>query len=235
MGTSTTGGPATGTTPPVLDAPPPAPPASVEPVAPLRRAVGVARRPGSTSPAARFATTPRYPAMFHVAGGRLVWDGTRLRLARGDGAVVEPAGVPVVTITGDGPTVVVTWRTGHHTTRTVLLDGSSARFARFARSLRAARPAAIVVDDRTVPSPRVPHLSPGRPGTERRPGVFARALWRVVGRNAASTTAHATAGAGSTSGAGGDLVARLERLAALHRAGDLDAAEFARAKALLLR
>jgi len=215
MGTSTTDDPATGTTTPLADAPPPVPP---------RRAVGVARRTSAAPSPARFTTTPRYPAMFHVAGGRLVWDGARMRLVRGDGAVLEPAGVPVVTITGDGPTVVVTWRDDHHATRTVLLDGSSARFARFARALHAARPGSVVVDDRTVPSPRVPRLRPGQPGTERRPGVFARALWRVVGRGPAT----------ASTAAGGDLVAQLERLAALHRAGDLDAAEFARAKARLL-
>ena len=94
----------------------------------------------------------------------------------------------------------------------------------FARALHAARPGSVVVDDRTVPSPRVPRLRPGQPGTERRPGVFARALWRVVGRGPAT----------ASTAAGGDLVAQLERLAALHRAGDLDAAEFARAKARLL-
>lgn len=222
MGTSTTDGPATGATMPVPGAPPAAP------AAPARRAVGVARRTGTTPSPTRFTTTPRYPAMFHVAGGRLVWDGTRMRLARGDGAVLEPAGTPVVTITGDGPTVVVTWRHDHHVTRTVLLDGSSARFARFARGLSTARPGSVVVDDRTVPSPRVPHLRPGERGTERRPGVFTRTLWRVVGRTAATTST------GATSDGGADLVAQLERLAALHRAGDLDAAEFARAKARLL-
>jgi hypothetical protein len=57
--------------------------------------------------------------------------------------------------------------------------------------------------------------------------VFARALWRVVGRG--------TPAASATTGDGGAaLVARLERLAALHRAGDLTDTEFARAKQALL-
>jgi len=201
---------------------------------PERRPVGVVTVPGRAPDTSRFAAAPRYPAMFHVAGGRLVWDGARLRLARGDGTVLEPAGVPVVTVSGDGPTVVVTWRDERHptarTTRAVLLDGSSARFARFARSLAATRPGSVVLDDRTVPSPRVPRLRPGRAGTARRPGVFARTLWRVVGRATPATPA-----ASATTGDGGaELVARLERLAALHRAGDLTDAEYARAKQALL-
>ncbi|OLT49509.1 hypothetical protein [Cellulosimicrobium sp. CUA-896] len=60
----------------------------------------------------RFAAAPRYPAMFHVAGGRLVWDGNRLVPVRGDGTPVPAAGRPVVTVTGAGltcPTVVVAW------------------------------------------------------------------------------------------------------------------------------
>ncbi|MGN7701251.1 hypothetical protein [Cellulosimicrobium sp. 22601] len=199
-------------------------------VPPRRRTVGVVTIPGRAPDTSRFAAAPRYPAMFHVAGGRLVWDGARLRLVRGDDTVLEPAGRPVVTVTGDGPTVVVTWRDEHpgaRTTRAVLLDGSSARFARFARSLADTRPGSIVVDDRTVPSPRVPRLHPGQAGTTRRPGVFARALWRVVGRGAPA--------AGATTGDGGAaLVGRLERLAALHRAGDLTDTEFARAKQALL-
>lgn len=197
---------------------------------PRRRPVGVVTVPGRAPDTSRFAAAPRYPAMFHVAGGRLVWDGTRLRLVRGDDTVLKPAGRPVVTVTGDGPTVVVTWRDEHpgaRTTRAVLLDGSSARFARFARSLADTRPGSILVDDRTVPSPRVPRLQPGQAGTARRPGVFTRALWRVVGRGAPA--ASATPGDG-----GAALVARLERLAALHRAGDLTDTEFARAKHALL-
>jgi hypothetical protein len=195
---------------------------------PERRPVGVVRAPEPPSDAARFAAAPRYPAMFHVAGGRLVWDGARLRLVRGDGTVHEPAGHPVVTVTGDGSTVVVTWRDEHHptarATRAVLLDGSSARFARFARSLAATRPGSIDVDDRTAPSPRVPRLRPDRAGTARRPGVFARAVWRVVARGAPAASADE----------GAALVARLERLAALHRAGDLTDTEYARAKQALL-
>ncbi len=197
---------------------------------PRRRPVGVVTIPGRAPDTSRFAAAPRYPAMFHVAGGRLVWDGARLRLVRGDDTVLEPAGRPVVTITGDGPTVVVTWRDEHpgaRTTRAVLLDGSSARFARFARSLADTRPGSIVVDDRTVPSPRVPRLHPGQAGTARRPGVFARTLWRVVGRGAPAASA-------PTGDGGAELVARLERLAALHRAGDLTDTEFARAKRALL-
>lgn len=200
------------------------------PAPPRRRPVGVVTVPGRAPDTSRFAAAPRYPAMFHVAGGRLVWDGARLRLVRGDDTVLEPAGRPVVTVTGDGPTVVVTWRDEHpgaRTTRAVLLDGSSARFARFARSLADTRPGSVVVDDRTVPSPRVPRLQPDQAGTARRPGVFARALWRVVGRGAPATSA--TPGDG-----GAALVARLERLAALHRAGDLTDTEFARAKQALL-
>ncbi len=55
--------------------------------------------------------------------------------------------------------------------------------------------------------------------------MFTRALWRVVGR---STTDPAPTGRGA------DLVTRLERLAALHRAGDLTDTEYARAKQALL-
>ncbi|MBM7819915.1 hypothetical protein JOE63_002392 [Cellulosimicrobium cellulans] len=202
----------------------------VAPAPPRRRPVGVVTIPGRAPDTSRFSAAPRYPAMFHVAGGRLVWDGARLRLVRGDDTVLEPAGRPVVTVTGDGPTVVVTWRDerpGARTTRAVLLDGSSARFARFARSLADTRPGSVVVDDRTMPSPRVPRLHPGQAGTARRPGVFARTLWRVVGRGAPAASA-------ATGDGGAALVARLERLAALHRAGDLTDTEFARAKQALL-
>jgi hypothetical protein len=243
-----------GTDVPRVPAPhPPAPPAVP---APPRRTVGVVHRPPTPSAApsvTRFSAAPRYPAMFHVAGGRLVWDGVRLRLVRGDGTVIEPAGNPVVTVTGDGRDVVVSWnaadtlRAGRpgperaastRSTRVVLLDGSSLRFARFARNLAATRPGSLVLDDRTVPSARVPRLVPERPGTARRPGVFARALWRVVGRApAASSTALSDRQAGKQAAAqdaGEALVDRLERLAALHRAGDLTETEYAHAKRRLL-
>ena len=152
-----------------------------------------------------------------------------LRLVRGDDTVLQPAGRPVVTVTGDGPTVAVTWRDDQHptarATRAVLLAGSSPRPARRARPLAAPPPGALERDDRTAPSARAPHLRPDHAGTTRRPGVFTRALWRVVGR---ATTDPAPTGRGA------DLVTRLERLAALHRAGDLTDTEYARAKQALL-
>ncbi|MFC8921915.1 SHOCT domain-containing protein [Cellulosimicrobium sp. NPDC057127] len=216
------------------DAPAPAP------GAPRRRTAGVAphREPRADAPD-RFAATPRYPAMFHVAGGRLVWDGTRLRHVRGDGTLAATAGRPVVTVTGPGPagpTVVVTWPTGHHTppaasarpSRAVLLDRSADRFRQFARALADTHPGALVLDDRTVASARVPRLRPGTPGSAARPGVFARAVWRGP-----TDPGETTSRRPGTSG-GADLVDRLERLAALHRDGALTDDEYARAKAHLL-
>jgi hypothetical protein len=213
--------------------------------APARRPAGVAPRVQRTADTpTRFAAAARYPAMFHVAGGRLVWDGTRLAHVRGDSTPTPTAGRPVVTVSGTaisgtasaGPTVVVTWPTpagdaarpaaSARPSRVVLLDRSAERFVRFARALQAARPGALVLDDRTTPSARVPRLRPGTPGSERRPGVFVRAVWR------AWTASGEGSGPGASGGA--DLVDRLERLAALHRDGALTGAEYARAKARLL-
>lgn len=207
--------------------------------APQRRTVGVAPPRPAADATARFTAAPRFPAMFHVAGGRLVWDGERLRHVRGDGTTAPTAGRPVVTVTGSGPagpTVVVTWPTGDHTrpaasarpSRAVLLDRSAERFWRFARALADTHPGALVLDDRTVPSARVPRLHPGTPGSDARPGVFARAVWR----GPAAPGESAERGAGTRGGA--DLVDRLERLAALHRDGALSDDEYARAKTRLL-
>ncbi|OLT49510.1 hypothetical protein BJF88_16110 [Cellulosimicrobium sp. CUA-896] len=99
---------------------------------------------------------------------------------------------------------------------------------RFARALEDARPDVLTLDDRTVPSPRVPRLRPGRRGSERRPSVFVRAVWRAW---AAAVPRGAVTG---EEGGGGDVVDRLERLAALHRGGALTDAEYARAKQRLL-
>ncbi|MBD5787481.1 SHOCT domain-containing protein [Cellulosimicrobium terreum] len=228
MGEATTEASTEASTPPAVPAPP-------------RHTVGVVRRTPPPSPPARFSAAPRYPAMFHVAGGRLVWDGSVLRLVRGDGTAVEPTGRPVVTVTGDGRDVAVTWSADHtgpvlaagtRATRVVLLERSSLRFAQFARNLAATRPGSLVLDDRTVPSARVPHLAPERPGTARRPGVFARALWRVVGR----TPPPGTDGAPDAPvlDPADALVGGLERLAALHRTGDLTDTEYAHAKARIL-
>lgn len=221
------------------DAPAPTPLAPRRP--PRRRTAGVAPHPEPRAGAPdRFTAAPRYPAMFHVAGGRLVWDGTRLRHVRGDGTLAATTGRPVVTVTGPGPTgrtVVVTWPTGGPTrpaasarpSRAVLLDRSAERFRRFARALADTHPGALVLDDRTVASARVPRLHPGTPGSDARPGVFARAVWH------GPTGPRETTGRGPGTSGGAGLVDRLERLAALHRDGALTDDEYARAKAHLLR
>ena len=205
---------------------------------PARRSAGVTARPHEPErpSARRFPVDPRYPAMFHVAGGRLVWDGTRLHLVGPAGTAATtapPAGRVTVTV---GESVVVHLHpaqpaTGASasapaTTRAVVLDRSAERFVRFARALHAAHPDAVTLDDRTAPSPRTPRLRPAARGSSARPGVFARALRHV---RAASGLAPDPATGPA------DLVGALERLAALHRAGDLTAAEFDRAKARLLR
>jgi hypothetical protein len=223
------------------DAPAPSPVPDPAPRAPARRPAGVAPRTERTVDAStRFTAAPRYPAMFHVAGGRLVWDGTRLRHVRGDGTPAPTAGRPVVTVSGPGPAVTVTWpcATGGgarqaasaRPPRVVLLDRSADRFLRFARALGESHPDAVVLHDRTVPSARVPRLRPGHPGSERRPGVFVRAVWRAWAAAAPRDLPDARAGAGG----GADVVDRLERLAALHRDGALTDLEYARAKDRLL-
>ncbi|WP_454043918.1 SHOCT domain-containing protein [Cellulosimicrobium sp. Marseille-Q8652] len=200
---------------------------------PSRRSIGVARAvdPGPAA-ARRFAPDPRYPAMFHVAGGRLVWDGTRLHLLGPEGARARaelPAGRVAVTI-GEGvvvrlhparPTAGAPAASAPGAARAVVLDRSAERFVRFARALRDAHPGAVTIDDRTAPSPRTPRLHTAARGSDGRPGVFARTLWHARAASAPGGTAP-------------DLVDRLERLAALHRAGDLTDAEYARAKARLL-
>ncbi|WP_251150985.1 SHOCT domain-containing protein [Cellulosimicrobium sp. Marseille-Q4280] len=207
------------------------------PARPARRSIGVTARRADPdrATARRFTPDPRYPAMFHVAGGRLVWDGTRLHLLGPDGtrARVElPAGRVTVTI-GEGvvvhlhparPAAGGRAASAPGTSRAVVLDRSAERFVRFACALRGAHPGAVTIDDRTSPSPRTPRLRTASRGSEHRPGVFARRVWHV----------HAPSTSGSDADGGADLVERLERLAALHRAGDLTDAEYARAKARLL-
>ncbi|MCB7137520.1 SHOCT domain-containing protein [Cellulosimicrobium marinum] len=204
---------------------------AVEAPGPVRRSVGLVRPPTVTAPTRR-TTDLRYPAMFHVAGGRLVWDGAHLRLATPHTPVptTAPPAAAHVTVTVTDTVVVhlhpprpATTAPASATTRVVVLDRSATRFVDFARALHAAHPGTVTLDDRTVPSPRTPRLRPDAPGTRRRPGVFTRTLWRV---RAATGTGPRHEGA--------DLVDALERLAVLRRAGDLTAAQFEQAKTRLL-
>ncbi|WP_435735909.1 hypothetical protein V5D56_13990 [Cellulosimicrobium sp. PMB13] len=210
-------------------------PSTDAPARPARRSVGVsARRSGpgrATTP--RFVPDTRYPAMFHVAGGRLVWDGARLHLLGPDGTRARtdlPSGRVTVTIAESVVVHLHAARTAHGgpaasapgTTRAVVLDRSAERFVRFAHALRDAHPGAVTIDDRTTPSPRTPRLRTGARGSADRPGVFARTVWHVRAPRA------------SGADGGAELVERLERLAALHRAGDLTDVEYSRAKERLL-
>ncbi len=134
----------------------------------------------------------------------------------------------VVTVTGDGPTVAVTWRDDQHptarATRAVLLEGSSARFARFARSSPPPAPAPSSSTTGPCPPPGSRTCAPTVPGPTAAPACSPA----PCGGSSGATTDPAPTGRGA------DLVTRLERLAALHRAGDLTDTEYARAKQALL-
>ncbi|WP_265521226.1 hypothetical protein [Oerskovia flava] len=223
------------------------------PAPPARRSAGVVHRaddaPGTV---ARLAPHPRYPAMFHTAGGRLVWDGQAFHVLAADQQIALPGSRLEVTVRPD-PSTGVRVRLGRDRSRpappgpaasgpatsgpavrsasagvveVVVLPASAERFLRLVRALSAVPGSSVRLVDQRVPSRRVPRLSPGAAGSEQRPGVFARAVWRVRRAGGARETAAAAESA--------DVVTSLERLVALHERGYLSAREFALAKERVL-